>query len=781
MASKSHSRKTWIRLSAIIIIVLVGGGYGTYFITGVITESQIGDVERINFPEMTPILKDTVVQFEDFVGSEACASCHEDIYRKWEVSTHGKAGGSPHSVDIIGKFDGKERKFIDGLVTPYIDADSNYMFSLKVDGLPDQTFKVEAVVGGGHMIGGGTQTFFTEFPDGTVRFLPFDFHRDGQVWFGETTSNGWQPISEDRKIDKIREYSPSRTLGLLPTNKNCQECHGSQIQLRYDEEKKKYETKYKSLTINCESCHSSGKEHVRIMGLANWESLDDIGMSSLATTTKDESLDVCFRCHALKDPLQPGFLPGKDLEAYYALKYPIGTSSPYHPDGRIREFGYQQNHLSSDCYVNGSMTCVDCHDPHSQKYRDINWIELADPFDDGQCTSCHASKALNPEAHSFHKSNSPGNKCVSCHMPYLQQQATGKDLRFARSDHVIPIPRPGYDASIGIESACYQCHKDKSTDWLQAKTEEWYGELKPQNKAIINVDHFKESMDISEAGELLLDGTTKHAMGQMEGLSRFSKYYLTPDMEGLDADLVDKLKGYIEGLDVDLKSFAMASLHLAADNDPEIHNYLAEQLGDMGRVEESKVRSRWAHTMPFFASKFEKNGDFESAIKINLKALEVEPDNAPILLNVAMLYANLEDFDNAIKYYSESIRADGSNALAWLNLAIALQQKGDSKALSFYLKAVEVDPWNYYAHMSLGKFYDYSSNVPLAINSYIKAIEIDPRISVTYFYLASDYMELRNYDQAIFTANAGLKLNPDDEGGKRMLADMQAIIRRNSN
>ena len=137
-------------------------------------------IERIPFPAPKPSLKDEEVKFENFLGSEACASCHTEIYKMWEKSTHGQAGGSPNSIKIIGKFDGRERNFQDAAVTPYIDSDGNYMFRLQVDGLPDQTFKVEAVIGGGHMIGGGTQTYFTKFPDGTIRLIPFDFHRGEQ-------------------------------------------------------------------------------------------------------------------------------------------------------------------------------------------------------------------------------------------------------------------------------------------------------------------------------------------------------------------------------------------------------------------------------------------------------------------------------------------------------------------------------------------------------------------------------------------------------------------------
>ena len=83
--------------------------------------------------------------------------------------------------------------------------------------------------------------------------------------------------------------------------------------------------------------------------------------------------------------------------------------NPYYPDGRVKAFGYQQNHVFSDCFINGSMTCVDCHNPHSNEYQDINRIPLKGKFDNGQCVSCHMAKGVDLVEHTFHKQESEGS------------------------------------------------------------------------------------------------------------------------------------------------------------------------------------------------------------------------------------------------------------------------------------------------------------------------------------------------------------------------------------
>ena len=149
---------------------------------------------------------------------------------------------------------------------------------------------------------------------------------------------------------------------------------------------------------------------------------------------------------ALKDRLRSGFLSGQSLEDYYALRTPQLGEHAHQPDGRVRTFAYQQGHLWSDCYVNGGMTCTSCHDPHSQHYRDANGAPLSGRLDDRQCTSCHQAKASATTAHTHHTATSAGSRCVSCHMPYMQEPEVGTAVRYARSDHAIPIPRPRADS-----------------------------------------------------------------------------------------------------------------------------------------------------------------------------------------------------------------------------------------------------------------------------------------------------------------------------------------------
>ena len=772
-------RLFWIGVSIVLI------GLGVLVIPDLFKKDKgIEASKEVNkevkpFPIFDEAALQESIQFEDYVGSESCASCHAEEYNLWKESTHGKAGGTPQEQKVLGDFDGQTRKFKDGEVTPHRRG-NKYYFEFDVDHVRTQRYPVDAMVGGGHMIAGGTQTYFSEYTDGTFRFIPFDYIRDEEVWFGETNQGrGWIPITEDLSVNELSEFPPSRILGSHRQMENCQECHGSQIQVKYNPDLKKYKTDFTTLAINCESCHGPGKRHIELMNAPAWDTLSDIGMAALNTLDKDASLNVCFQCHALKDVLEPGYLQGMDLESHYSLKSPMVGENPYHPDGRIKAFGYQQNHIFSDCYINGSMTCVDCHDPHSQGYRDFNGVPLADPFDNGQCTGCHASKAEDPTAHSHHPEGSEGNKCVHCHMPYLQHQAMGTELRFARSDHTIPIPRPAFDAQLGIENACFKCHPDKSIEWLQSKTDEWYGELKPHKQWVTNLLEAEGVKSLDQAEKLLLPDTSVHPVGQMMGLSQFLNSHLSPNMQSLDPDIIDEIKQFVLSPDLDVKSVALASLHLTQDYNSSTHNYLIEQLEALNEKAATKVRKRWATILPYLAKQYEEQERFDEAIGTYRKALKVWPDQPAILSNLAYTYQRMGNHQQAVRYYQQAARLDPYNAMAWVNLGNAQGNAGDAPgSIESYYKAIEINPWNTEAHFNIGNYFYRAGSTTRAIEFYQKAVERNPALADGYFNLARAYIKSQQYEEAFAVVKAGLQFRPEDATGNQMFNDLEEAYRK---
>jgi hypothetical protein len=652
------------------LIVLAALGWGARGLMGSDADS------RIVFPPARagPAATDDSVLFEDFVGSEECIECHAEQHDLWLGSTHQRAGGAPSPDVVIAPFDSQPIRFWDADVIPSITEDGEYIFTVERRQHDPVVFRVDGVVGGGHMVGGGTQGFVSAFPDGKVRFLPFDFIREEALWFCNSGGR-FVPITEQMRLEDCLDWPPNRIIGTERRNDTCQECHGSQILLTFDAETGRYDTKLMGFDINCESCHGPGRRHVELSDTTSLiDDTEDLDIKVLSVLNKDESLQVCFRCHALKGVVEPGYLPGRRLEKHYSLKAWLHEETPFFPDGRIRTFAYQQNHLYSDCYLNGSMTCVDCHDPHSQEYRDIWGQVLDNRFSDEQCTDCHPSKAERPQEHTFHEPGTEGSACVDCHMPYLQHPSLGRQLRFARSDHTIPIPRPGLDDRMGIVNACAQaqCHPDSTVQALEEVTREWYGELKPRKEIIDGLAQAPAVEDRLTAADLLLHPETTHLMAQVAALGFFVKRYLRPNMDILETSIVESLERLALDEDLDVSSVALAALHIARGEDPETRKFLHDLLSSLTDTDRA-VRGRWVSAVQVFGDVYLERGEKWNAITLYLKALEVLPRHPGILLSLAWTYNSLGDYANAVEYYERSLEVHPHQPEVQADLDVARQ------------------------------------------------------------------------------------------------------------
>jgi predicted TPR repeat methyltransferase len=761
-----------------------------------------------SFPPPLARTNEAPSNYDDFVGSDECEECHKAEYDAWTASTHGNAGGTPDEVRIIAPFDGTPIQFRDGLVTPTTTEDGKLVFIVQQQGEPERTFEVSGVVGGGHMVGGGTQAFFADYPDGTFRFLPFDYIRQEGVWFCQTdgrSNQGWAPITPETLLADCNDWPPVRVLGTSEGGSNCQQCHGSQITIDYDVDARRYETRFTTLAINCESCHGPGRRHIEIADSDSIDVVEDIGVEALAVRDKDGSLEVCFQCHAVKAELRLGYNSGMPPQDYFSDLMLLLSYRPYFPDGRIRLFAYQQQHLYSDCYLNGSMTCVDCHDPHSQRYRDIWGEPLVGRFSDGQCLDCHPSKAeevevarsqlsdslwavqpLRPRsvagadtvlinAHTYHPVGTPGGRCIDCHMPFPQEPDVDSALRYSRSDHTIPIPRPGLDAFFGIENACAKCHRDLALTDVQQKVTEWYGELKPPKALIRGLIDTRGAASRAEAARLMLgqEEDKEYVALQFTNLGYFMLQHLTPDMPSLESSIVEQMQQLAGSDDPDLRALALASLHLARGRDPRVRSFLAEQLRGLESMDWA-IRRRWVWVLNFRGESYLGRNELPAALATFLKAAEILPDEPEVLHSVGKAYGYTGDLGRAASYLRRSLEADPQRSATHVSLAEVLTRGGDlDGAVAAYRQAIDINPYETATFLSLGNTLLQARDVDGAINSYRRALILNPGAAAAYFALAQIFYQQGLHGQAIGALQRGMQYDRANAGARRLLEEIR--------
>ena len=680
----------------------------------------------------------------EFAGAEACQSCHAEQFSAWRTSTHGTAGGAPGTganagdrVRVIAPFNGTLIRFRDATVIPRQQA-GVFAFVVQRPGERDTALVVDAVIGGGHMVGGGTQGFVTSTGDGTLRFLPFDWSRQNHRWFcntGTRANTGWLPISPTMRLADCGDWPPTRVLGDEPRFSNCQSCHGSQIDLAFDSITTRWATRTNGFSINCESCHGPAARHVRLMRSGTPPSAD-IGVVALATLDKNQSVTLCLSCHALKTRLVSRWRPGADLTQFYSIRLSQLGDQPLTADGRTRTFAYQEGHLASDCYRNGGMTCTSCHDPHSQHYRTVNGEPLPGRFDDRQCTSCHASKAVDIVAHTKHRAGSPGSRCVACHMAYEQQHELGNAIRYARSDHSIAIPRPSLDSVLGITSACRHCHASTSEALHGIQVAQWWGALKPLESAVAGVFAARVVTDIETATPLLLQPESRNATGQVAGLAQWLERFARPNMASVPSTLEPRLRALSLSADPDVRALALATLHYVRGTDGSTRRFLQREL-DGTRGSSDAVRRRWSMVLGGVGDAAREANDALAATTAYRKALAVTPEDPALLINLGLALADGGDLSAAVPVYQQSLRADPRQPLAQLNLGIALERSGNSAdAVEAWRRAIALDPTAPLGYLNVGTSLLREGKSAAAIPWFEQALAREPGLAVGHFQLA---------------------------------------------
>ena len=731
------------------------------------------------FPPPTQAIRAGIAPSE-YVGTERCVECHRDQADAWRGSTHARAGGPPGRVDVIAPFDGTPIRFSDAEVIPR-SSGGNFTFIVRQAGAEDRVFAVEAVVGGGHMQGGGTQGFLSRSGDGTLRFLPFDFSRQKETWFCNTiarANQGWVPITPALAITSCVDWPPTRVIGDEPRFSNCQSCHGSQIRVTLDTVARAYRTSAQSLAINCESCHGPGTTHLARVRDPEAIARGDLAMPPLAALDKDQSLGTCWQCHALKDQVRSGSSSGTTLAEYYSIRLPQLGDEALFPDGRTRTFAYQEGHLYSDCYRNGGMTCTSCHDPHTQKYRDVDGSELPGRFDDRQCTGCHASKADSAARHTRHATNSPGSRCTACHMPYLQQPELGRAIPYARSDHSIAIPRPVEDSLQGIVSACKGCHEPASPSTLADSIRSWHGEVKPLPDAVIALNRAREGVPRGAAGRLLLNADERHTQALFAGMAWFLEHHLALDMTSLERDVIDRLQRLARHEDDDIAAIALASLHFARGTEAGTRRFLIATLDSLGE-RESRRRSRWGVIMGYLADRARGNGDAQGAIELYRRAREADPRNPRIPLSLGIALNEAGNAADAVEAYNTALSMDASQPLTLVNLGIALAARRDIPgALAAYRRALALNPREPLAYFNLAAVYAGQGSPDSAIVNFLRAAELDPSLAVANFYASRLLLDRGNQREALRQIETGLRFDPSATDARQMRDQLRQSIGR---
>ncbi len=101
-------------------------------------------------------------------------------------------------------------------------------------------------------------------------------------------------------------------------------------------------------------------------------------------------------------------------------------------------------------------------------------------------------------------------------------------------------------------------------------------------------------------------------------------------------------------------------------------------------------------------------GNFEEAIELYSKALEIESNNLNVLINLGLSFYNVDKNDKAITLYKKAISIEPEDFLAWINLGLVyLDEESYEDAIKAFKVASELDSEDPEIWEHLGEAYFY--------------------------------------------------------------------------
>lgn len=350
-----------------------------------------------------------------FIGSERCAACHREEEASYHHTAHSQA-----LAEITLDNEPPDGEFFDPTSQKHYriyrqDGTLRHEESIRTsDGQPlilcDMPMRY--VIGSGRF----SRSYLVE--------------REG--FFFESPAT-WYTEPKEWKL------SPGYETGNLgfqrPVELRCLVCHAGRVE---SIDRSPQHVRLPTLAIDCERCHGPGELHARkweqaVAGKRQGKEADD---TIFHPRKHDRQLgeDVCAQCHLhsaatveLRGRSLLDFRPGRKLSDYLAHYAPQGAKS------QMKVVGHVEQMRLSRCYqADQRLSCLTCHDPHSETPPS----EMRAVYRD-KCLQCHTDQSCKAPVES-RQATTVRDDCIQCHMP----RGPTEIPHFAFTHHRIGIHKP---------------------------------------------------------------------------------------------------------------------------------------------------------------------------------------------------------------------------------------------------------------------------------------------------------------------------------------------------
>jgi tetratricopeptide (TPR) repeat protein len=667
-----------------------------------------------------------------YSGTQSCRECHEKFYRLWAPSHHGLAMQTFTAQLFQTRLTIQDKDLVIGGSGYRVELNGERGWVRESGPKGNKKYPIVHALGGKNVY-----YFLTPMDRGRLQVLPLAYDVQRKFWF-DTAASGIRHF-QDLEEKPVGWKDPEYTF-----NTSCYGCHVSQFTRNYDLKTDTYNSVWQEPGINCEACHGSAAEHVRVCRqAATGKPPEDLKIDVIRPPRYSRKIagDACASCHAKAFPLTVSYRPGDDFFDQFDLG--ILDLPDYYPDGRDLGENYTYTQwLLNPCIKSGQMDCLHCH-TSSGRFR------FTDDLKNNACMPCHSEKVENASGHSHHPKGSAGSLCISCHMPKTEF------ARMRRSDHSMLPPTPSTTIAYKSPNACNVCHADKDAIWADKWVRQWR----------------KRDYQAPVLHRASLIGAARGR--NWKKLPAMLEYLGRNDHEAVFAASLIRL---LRPCNDDRKwPFLIQALE---DPSPLVRASAAESLGD--RIDEETVKALSAATqdkarlvrvraasamaaIPRDLLDAKTAAAFDNAADEFKATLNARPDYWSSHYNMGSFYLSQRNYRQAAAFFETAIRLQPSIIQPYVNISFAYNALGlNDKAEQSLRRAFELEPKSLEANLNLGLLLGEMGRLEEAGSHLQKTAELDPQSAVAVYNLGVINVKLGRINPGLNYLRRACALQPEN-------------------
>jgi Tfp pilus assembly protein PilF len=167
-------------------------------------------------------------------------------------------------------------------------------------------------------------------------------------------------------------------------------------------------------------------------------------------------------------------------------------------------------------------------------------------------------------------------------------------------------------------------------------------------------------------------------------------------------------------------------------------------------------------------------GQYQDALKIYQRALQIREDDPEIHYSIATIYFLVDDLQHAMEHFKSVTERDPRRANAHINLGAVYHRLGQfEESVESLQRGLQLDPNRAEGYYNLAVVYKQLGHVDKAMETYRAAVRLNPRMYEAFYNMGNILLDQKQFAQAANQYRLALEILPNCAKAKFALETAQ--------